>query len=158
MTVQFKLALEPFSINRMHTRDKSHKTQDYRDWEMAALQAMRAAHVQAQLAKIREAFNPAEHAFAVRFKFKFPAQVLFNKQGLISSRAEDLSNVEKPLLDLIFLPKFHVQPLPWGVPNVNADDKYVLRLTSTKQLSADSSYSIDVQIRIVQLPKPAVGP
>jgi len=158
MKVKFSLPLEPFSVNRMHTRDKAHKSQDYRDWEIAAIQALRKQGPQTALAQIRDAFKPESHGLVVWFKFLFPAKVLFNKAGLISSRAEDLSNVEKPLLDILFLPKYHVQPMPWGAPNVNADDKYVLRLTSTKALSPDDAYHIEVRIATVPLVRPAVGP
>lgn len=76
---------------------------------------------------------------------------LFNKQGKISSRAEDLSNVEKMLLDVLFLPKYHVQPWPDGVPNLNADDKYVLELSSKKVYApADGTH---ITIALIPAPK-----
>lgn len=155
MKAKFTLALEPFSINRTYYRDRRHKTQDFRDWELATIQAMSRPAVQKELQKIREAFDPTLHAFVVRLKFMYPATVLFNKQGQISSRAEDLSNVEKPLLDVLFLPKYNVQSFPYGCPNVNADDKYVLRLASQKCASPDTKHYIHVSIAIINLPKPS---
>lgn len=154
--VQFYLPLKPFSINKMHYRDRRHKTQDYRDWELSALQAINTEYVQNQLKKIREAFDANKHAFAVRFTFLYPSSVLYNKAGQISSRAEDVTNIEKPLLDLLFLPKYHVQSFPYGGPNVNADDKHVLSLTSRKSLSADDKHHIRISIAVV--PKPAPRP
>mgnify|MGYP003349633707 CR=1 FL=1 len=134
MRVSFTLSLEPFSVNRTYYRDRRHKTQDFRDWEMAAINALSRPQIQEKLTAIRGKFDATKHGFLVKFVYMYPQSVLFNKQGQISSRAEDLSNVEKPLLDVLFLPKYHVQPFPWGCSNVNADDKYVLRLNSQKTL------------------------
>lgn len=152
MKAKFTIPLEPFSVNRTYCRDRRHKTQDFRDWELAAVNAFALPAVQQKLDKIRSAFNASKHGFVVRFKYMYPAAVLFNKQGQISSRAEDLSNVEKPLLDVLFLPKYHVQPFPWGCPNVNADDKYVLRLTSSKTVSPNNNHYIEISIAIIDLP------
>lgn len=154
MRVTFTLPLEPFSINRTYYRDRRHKTQDFRDWELATVNALAAPQVQSKLERIRAKFDPQQHGFVVRFKFMYPAATLFNKQGQISSRAEDLSNVEKPLLDVLFLPKYHVQSFPWGCPNVNADDKYVVRMTSEKTLSPNDAHYIQISIAVVELKKP----
>lgn len=153
MRASFTIPLEPFSVNRTYYRDRRHKTQDFRDWELAAINALASQTVQQKLDKIRSAFDAQKHGFIVRFKFMYPAAVLFNKQGQISSRAEDLSNIEKPLLDVLFLPKYHVQPFPWGCSNVNADDKYVLRLTSQKTVSPNDNYYVQISVAIIDLPK-----
>lgn len=149
MRVKFNLALEPFSVNRTYYRDRRHKTQDFRDWELSAVQSLSVLFVQQQLQKIREAFDPKLHAFMVRLNFQYPANVLYNKAGEISSRAEDLSNIEKTLIDVLFLPKYHVQPRPYGVPNVNADDKHILRLVSCKSVSPSPQYNIAVSIAVI---------
>jgi hypothetical protein len=154
MRVKFKLPLEPFSVNRTYGRDRRHKTQDFRDWELATINALNAKSVQEQLEKIRNEFDPNLHGFLVRFKYMYPANVLFNKEGKISSRAEDLSNIEKPLLDMLFLPKYHVQSFPWGCPNINADDKYVLRMTSIKTTSPDANHYIEISVALTQLVRP----
>lgn len=151
--VSFYLPIEPFSVNRTYYRDRRHKTQEFRDWELAVINAMSAKSVQTKLAEIRNAFDATQHCFLVRFKALYPRAVLFNKAGQISSRAEDLSNIEKPLLDLLFLPKYHVQAKPWGCPNINADDKYVLRLYSAKDVSADEKHYVQVSIAIALTPK-----
>lgn len=156
MQIKFALNIAPFSVNRMYYRDRRHKTQDYRDWELSVLEALRQPTVQVELKKLREAFDEKLHCLVVKFDFQFPTSTLYNKQGTISSRAEDLSNVEKPLLDLICLPKVHVQSFPYGVPNLNVDDKVVVRLISSK--TASTAYKILVTVRTIPLVKPAVGP
>jgi len=148
MKIEFQLPISAFSINRMYGRDRRHKTQVYKDWEMGALQALSAASVQQQFTSLRDAYKEGTHCFNVELEFHSPD--LLNKQGTISSRVEDLSNTEKILLDILFLPKFHVQPFPYGCKNVNTDDKYVLKLTSSKHLSA--TQKIVVRIELVDAP------
>lgn len=138
----------------MYYRDRRNKTQDYRDWETAAFQAINQPFVQQKLAKIRENFDESKHSFLVRFSFLYPPAVLLTKSGTVSSRAEDLTNIEKPLLDLLFLPKYHVQSPPYGAPNVNVDDKHVIRLTSSKGFSNTDKHFIGISIAIVPKPEP----
>lgn len=135
----------------MYYRDRRHKTQDYRDWELAVLNAINVSNVQQKLQQIREAFDEKRHSFLVKLTFMYPRSTLLNKQGTISSRAEDLTNVEKPLVDILFLPKYHVQPFPSGAKNINADDKHILRLVSSKQISPNEKFFIKVQIALIPI-------
>lgn len=150
MQIEFTIPLEPFSVNSMYGRDKRHKTQAYKDWEMGLLNYLAAPRPQKALEQLRTAYKDGEHCFYVEFEFHYPG--LLNKQGTISSRCEDLSNVEKPLLDILFLPKFHVQPFPYGCQNINVDDKYVTKLISHKLHSSESQ--IVVRIELAPAPKP----
>lgn len=150
MEIEFFLPLEPFSINAVYYRDRRHKTQAYRDWELSIFQCLNSPEIQQKLSNLRKAYNEDLHCFAVDFTFHFPN--LLNKAGKISSRVEDLSNVEKVLLDVLFLPKFHAQDFPFGVKNINSDDKYVLQLNSRKQL-ADKP-GISVKVALIDYPKP----
>lgn len=149
MRIKFQLDLKPFSINKAYYRDRRIKTRDFVDWEMCVIQQLNRPEIQTELEKLRAAYQPNVHGFSVSLRYYFPHDLLLNKQGLISSRAEDLSNVEKALLDLLFLPKIHVQSPPYGAPNVNCDDKSVLELHSYKLPSADGSHHIVVSIRLV---------
>lgn len=144
--VDFFLAVEPFSINRMFCRDMRYKTGDYRDWADRVQSAMSTQQVQAALKTVREAFNPDAFDFHVQFTAHYPQ--FLTKAGQISNKTEDLSNIEKPLLDLLFLPKNHGNP----VSNVNADDRFVTRLVSEKQHGSRSG--IEVRIRLVPRQKP----
>lgn len=144
MKIEFFLPLGPFSVNRMYYRDKRHKTQAYKDWELQAFNCLNADRIQHKLRELRMAYDPTKHCFAVSFTYHCPD--LLNAQGTISSRVEDLSNVEKPLLDVLFLPKFHVQPFPYGCQNVNADDKHVLELTSRKILAEKKGTNITIEL------------
>lgn len=159
MKIKFNLPIPPFSVNKMHSKDKTFKSAEYRHWETAALQCLRAKSIQDKLAEFRASFDQTTQALFVKFTYIFPHDKLINKAGGISSRAQDLSNVEKPLLDLICLPRYHVQPVPWGAPNLNIDDKHVLRLTSEKRIGTAYSTQITIcTIAMPNLPSQTAGP
>jgi hypothetical protein len=128
---EFSLDIEPFSVNAMYSRDKRFKTSRYKQFEMDFIMQMRRPEIQAKLRECREYFDQDKHVYHVEMHFYFKG--FYNKQGGLSARCEDLSNVEKPILDLLFLGKTHVQCAPWGCPNLNVDDKYVTRLVSEKR-------------------------
>jgi hypothetical protein len=131
LTVHFFLPLEPFSVNRTYSRDKRFKTSAFKAWEIAAFEAIGCAEPQRQLKELREFTAGKTFVYSVEFAFHCPR--LITKSGTISNQVEDLSNVEKPLLDVLFLPKVHIQLYPYGVKNVNCDDRYVTKLVSSKQ-------------------------
>lgn len=155
LEIRFFLPLEPFSINAAFSRDRRYKTKAYKDWEILAFTTLTSEKVQAELQKIREAFIEHKHVFHVEFLFEYAN--LFTKQGKINSKVEDLSNVEKILLDLLFLPKYHIQSYPYGCPNINTDDKYVLKLISEKRWAKSSG--THVVIKLIDAPtKPTAHP
>lgn len=160
LTYKFHLQLEPFSINRMYGRDKRHKTADYKDWELAAFNSLNNGFVQKELERFRTDFNPEQHVVEARLVAHYPANILFNQKGLISSKAEDITNWEKVLVDIIFLPKHFVQPFPSGVKNLNCDDKLLVKLVSEKAVSTGNTHHILVQLQLKALSsiKPEAGP
>lgn len=151
MRICFVLNLKPFSINRVFSRDMRHKTADYRDWEISAVLALRSPSVQLELKKIREGFDAKIHGVEVSFCFNIPKTIMLNKAGQLSSRAMDLSNCEKTLLDILCLPKYHVQSTPYGAPNLNIDDKYVVALHSYKKISNLDYFTTTVKIKLKKL-------
>lgn len=148
MRVKFSLAIEPFSINNVSYKNKQFKTADYRQWEQRTFTKLAMAEPQAALKKLREAFDPKQHAFAVKFTFNRPG--FFTSKGEISAQSMDLSNVEKQLLDVLFLPKFNNLPVPYGAPNINADDKFVISLQSRKKFGP--AERIDISIALINKP------
>ena len=55
-------------------------------------------------------------------------------------------NVEKPIIDLVFLPKYHTQVPPYGCPNLNCDDRYIKRLHSEKVEGAEAAIELNIGI------------
>lgn len=149
MRVTFSLPLKPFSVNQMFYGRSNGHTPGYRDWEAKCIYQLAKVEAQEALRAIRESFDPAKHALVMRMTFYYPRDIFYNKQGLASSKCFDLTNSEKPLLDIICLPKFHVQSLPYGCPNLNLDDKHVIGLTSLKRIAKDDKHSMRIAICLV---------
>ena len=144
------LKLKPFSINAMFCRDKRHKTIEAQEWSCSVLVALALKENKKKLKELRQYFDPKKHVYKVDLTFFYPKHVLHKKEGGISARAHDLSNVEKPLIDLIFLPMFYDRPSPYGAKNLNIDDKYVTDLRSRKRVGKD--FRIRVTLNIKDLP------
>ena len=144
------LKLKPFSINAMFCRDKRHKTIEAQEWSCSILVALALKENKKKLKELRQHFDPMKHVYKVDLTFFYPKHVLYRKDGGISARAHDLSNVEKPLIDLVFLPMFYDRPSPYGAKNLNIDDKYVTDLRSRKRVGKD--FRIRVTLNIKDLP------
>ena len=143
------LKLKPFSINAMFCRDKRYKTIEAQEWSASILVALALKENKKKLKELRQYFDPNKHVYKVDLNFIYPQHILHTKEGLISNRAHDLSNVEKPLIDLIFLPVFYDKPSPYGAKNLNIDDKYITHLVSKKRVG--KSYKIKVTIQVKAL-------
>ena len=135
----------------MFCRDKRHKTIEAQEWSCSVLVALALKENKKKLKELRQHFDPMKHVYKVDLTFFYPKHVLFRKDGGISARAHDLSNVEKPLIDLVFLPMFYDRPSPYGAKNLNIDDKYIIDLRSRKRVGKD--FRIRVALNIKDLPK-----
>jgi len=135
----------------MFCRDKRHKTIEAQEWSCSVLVALALKENKKKLKELRQHFDPKKHVYKVDLTFFYPKHVLFRKDGGISARAHDLSNVEKPLIDLVFLPMFYDRPSPYGAKNLNIDDKYIVDLRSRKRVGKD--FRIRVTLNIKDLPR-----
>lgn len=135
----------------MFCRDKRHKTIEAQEWSCSVLVALALKENKKKLKELRQHFDPKKHVYKVDLTFFYPKHVLFRKDGGISARAHDLSNVEKPLIDLVFLPMFYDRPSPYGAKNLNIDDKYIIDLRSRKRVGKD--FRIRVTLNIKDLPR-----
>ncbi len=144
MRFSFYLPLRPFSVNSMYSRTREFKTREYKDWEKALLYALVEKVPKQVLKELREAFDPTKHCLSLRLISLLPRAELITKAGSISARSYDLSNIEKPLLDILMLPRYHQELQRMGGGNVNADDKHVITLSSAKRISADGKHLLQV--------------
>jgi Holliday junction resolvase RusA-like endonuclease len=133
MEYEFTLPIKAFSVNAYHYRDKRHKTQEARAWE---------EEVKFLLDEHKPLLDiAAEHIklggeFVVYLTFSYPKHIFYNKIGQVSAKTYDLSNVEKPILDLIFK------------ETMGVDDRFVTQIVSAKRPGA--SFAIDVKIRLIK--------
>ena len=75
-----------------------------------------------------------------------PASELYTKDGKLSSRVHDLSNIEKSLVDVMLLKKYSAQESPYGVQNMLTDDRYLKQLQSRKQVAETWGIRISITI------------
>jgi len=150
MRSKLVLHLKPFSINAMYYGDQRIKTREAHEWSAQVFNQLATPDNQAELKKLREHFNIQEQAYNVHLTAYYPDKILFRQDGALSAKAHDLSNWEKPLIDLIFLPKHHKVSVPYGCNNLNVDDKYVTRLSSRKIPAPDQVHRIEIRLAIVR--------
>jgi len=143
----FDLDIEAFSINAVFSRDKRWKTSAYKHWEMKLFMQLSSPENQKKLKALREAYQIGD-TFSVRFIFYHGN--FYTKAGQISAHTEDLSNVEKVLLDCFFLEKYCRHPVPYGAPNIAQDDRFVTTLISQKKPTTRRKSHTTVQIRLIK--------
>lgn len=124
------------------------KTTAARQWSGEVFHYLNIDENAEKLTELREKFNHKKHYFSVTIKAYIPKKILFTKSGHLSQRAHDLSNIEKPLIDLFFLPDYCGKKPPYGCNNINRDDKYVLKLNSEKLVSKTDEHYIEITIEI----------
>ena len=143
------LKLKPFSINSMFYANKQHgKTIETKEWESSVLVALALKENKKKLKELRQYFDPKKHVYKVDLTFFYPKHVLHTKDdGRISGRAHDLSNIEKPLIDLVFLPRYYDLPSPYGAKNLNMDDRFITHLVSKKKVGKSFKMKVSIQVK-----------
>ena len=130
--VSFSIPIKAFSVNAYYYKTRSFKTPAASDWE--TLVCAHLARV-TDLNILAEAWRANHGVFIVHFTFVYPMHVFFNQAGNVSAKAFDLSNVEKPLLDMLFRETMKV------------DDRFVTELTSRKRAGADYAIEISLELK-----------
>lgn len=146
-TVQcsFSIPLKPYSINALYYRDGKRKRAEAVQWEQRISDNFRDKQTQEQLTVIRESFNPDNQGISVELHYSFPNDILYTQEGRLSAKAFDLSNIEKTLIDVIFLKKYSTELCK----NLEIDDKFIVKLLSTKKAADD--WNIEVVISTLPL-------
>lgn len=139
------------SINAAFQRDKRFKSLKYKQWETTVLLSLTSEDSQQKLQQIRDAYQHGNHCFEVELTTYYPSSTYFTKSGHISNKTMDISNTEKTLIDLLFLPKYHELRPPSGAPNINVDDRYIVKLVSSKKPSEHPFTKMIAKITIVSL-------
>lgn len=98
--VNFTLMCKPFSINAWTYSDKRHKTKEAVLWT-AQVNELLEEHSKA-LGELAMDFDKFGGCFRIQYTFLFPNHIFYNRDGQISSKSMDLTNVEKSITDRIF--------------------------------------------------------
>lgn len=144
-----ELASKPLSVNKLYYANKQHGLRpESKTWQAGVFMGL--SQYEKGLADLRERFKVGRHGYKVQITYILPKNVLYNKQGEPSSRAADLSNCDKALIDCLFLPKNFSNNVPYGCQNLCMDDKHLFELSSKKVPGPD--YKIIMDIELIELP------
>ena len=151
MKAIFKFQSKPVSINNFYYANKLHGIrEEAREWQGHLFSELARSPNKEIIQNLKANFDKTLHGFKVTITYAAPASTFYTKAGALSSRQIDLSNCEKSLIDVFFLPKYNGT---YGCENLDIDYKWLLELSSKKTISTDDNYYTTVQIEIVNLPK-----
>jgi hypothetical protein len=153
MKIKFRLNIGAYSINNWTYASRKVITTQAREWIQDVVYAASAPAITAELAKVRSAFDPKKYSIGIRIVENYPESSFYTKNGTISGHTFDKSNIEKPLIDILFLPKFHGSFPPETFQNLNIDDKFITHMTSVKKPVTAGGLSIDITIWLISRPK-----
>lgn len=152
MRQDFQLQSKPFSINAATYSDARTKTREYYDWSSKIFHQLNTPENLDKMTQIRESFDENLHAFEVEITAVYPRSIFITKEGKLSARTIDVTNFEKLLVDLFFDKQFNTKPAPYGVKNINVNDKNIISLISKKSFH-DSEASL-LQVSVTVVPRP----
>jgi hypothetical protein len=152
MKVSMLIKAPPFSINSAYYLKSYGKgsttkirTKECRDWGDSVLMQLQA--YRSEIANFVKAFDETKDAISVKLVFNIPVKSFLTQKNMISLRSNDLSNVEKLLIDIIFDERFNNRSLNGlDMFNFNINDKLIVNLNSTKQPTVNDYY-IEVDVR-----------
>ena len=129
----------PFSVNKAWYKKTFTRTRECRAWGQAiADQIENDATLQAQICSFKEQFNPLEQFLTVHIYFFQPTTKLLSKKGNLKRLGQDLSNVEKMLIDIIFDPRHSDR-------NLGLDDCLIGELHSFKRIAPQQKIIIRIK-------------
>jgi len=121
------------------------KTQATRDWYQAVFDRIR--HQPEDFKRLREYFNPSKHVYRVYIEVLVPETVFYTKNGSMTNKVVEISNLEKSIIDTLLLEKFFSES-----GNLQSDDRY-LQYMESKKVPTERYWGINVKIEIVEKPK-----
>lgn len=138
----FSFPIKGLSVNNMFYAEKRFGLNaDARIWVDTLCHLLSKPDNAKKMSELRDTFDPKTQAYAIQIKSYIPKDIYYTKDGKLSRRSFDITNVEKPLVDVLFLDKFKVGLL--------TDDCVLKSCHSVKLPSPDGSWSINVTIKIV---------
>lgn len=151
MKKSFTLNQKPFSVNAMYYASVKAKTKEARQWSYQVFNELDSPQIQQCINDLKGHFNPKKHCYKIKMTAYFPEDVIYKKDGSLSSRAFDITNWEKPIVDLLFLPKHCKSETPYGVNNLEIDDRFITKCVSEKKASKTGHHYIDFVICITEV-------
>lgn len=155
--MKLRLKSPPFSINTSHYIRTKTRTKECRDWGDKILLQLQKQIIQIAFGCLRKNFDETKHGIIFEITWYHPRKKFFTqKDGSVSRRTKDLSNIEKLLIDLICDKRFNgrvfkVGKIPKIIKNLNIDDQYIVDLISKKRPHDKTFCEIEVGIDLIDL-------
>lgn len=134
--MSYKLIIDEkaFSINGMYYNNSSYgKTAEATKWSHKIFNSLSLEENQKEINRLREDFDPKTQNLSISILCIYPKNKLITKNGYVSARSIDISNFEKPLIDLIMLPRHRRKSSPFGCNNIGHDDVFICSMHSYKR-------------------------
>lgn len=141
----FTIPVKLFSINSMYYRDRSIISNSAREWQRTISLYLEDDKIQEKIKQFKDYFDPQQHALKISIYGFYPKEELITKKGILSNKAFDLSNVEKPIIDLLTSKKYSTD----RCKNLEIDDKNLIELHSYKGIS-DLEQFKDKHVTIIE--------
>lgn len=119
-SIELSIPLKVFSINQMTYRDVRFKSAAFKDWATKVVAYIEECEQYKELMDIAQDHKLNGGIFDIEIEAVYPHYEFYNKQGSVSSKTIDVTNFEKPLIDIIF----------GQIMDVN--DKYIVNMVSCK--------------------------
>ena len=143
--MQIIIPFRAFSVNDYYYGNRKYgKKADAKSWEHQVNWVLK--EYTDEFAEFKKTFDDNQHGLRVTITHLYSN--FFLKSGKLNKKLFDLSNTEKPLLDLILNPVNYGQA-PYKSPNLQIDDCHVLSLHSFKRPGEDA---VIVDIELENLP------
>lgn len=142
MRVKLRLNVKALSINATYYANRNHgKTAEAKVWTAQVCTEINRYYEQIKL--IRDNFDADKHVFAINLKFITPK--FYTADGKLSAHSMDISNIEKSIIDILFIPSYNGNGI-YQCDNLDIDDKYITSMLSTKEYGLD--YAIEVTLKL----------
>lgn len=148
------LPIKPLSINSTNCVSRSGrliKTAQANEWNISAFEALNSDENQEAINKLKKYFDYKKHQYSIKIIAHFPRSHFYKKDGTLSSKSMDVSNFEKAVIDVLFLPKHCNRPAPFGVNNLEVDDKYITKCIGEKRATDHEHHFIKIILGIKDL-------
>ena len=148
--IKFTIKVEPFSINAVNAigNKRLYSTPKFREWRSRVVKSLDNPDTAAKLEEFKEDIDSNKHGLYFIINHKINEKSFYTNNGAISIRSKDISNIEKPLIDIICDSKLSERK---DFTNLGIDDRFIVGQNSTKQ-SHDCD-KITVEIYKIDLTK-----
>lgn len=149
MILKLTINSPPFSVNKAYYKNRQ-RTKECRAWSDAIFEQLENIDFSEFTQFVTDNINNVE--IEAEYHFKLPRDKMYTCSGKVSRRGNDLSNVEKLLQDVLCDSRYSDR----GLNNLNIDDTLITTLLSTKSVSSDNEYKINIIFRAVLNKRPPI--